>query len=81
MTGLKFALASQHLFEYGRAKGYFWAFFFISFQFLRSAADLAIIYTVARTQEDFELTIGEVTAILLYVRTLLMNSGSITNNI
>lgn len=42
---------------------------------------MAIIYIVSRTYSYFDLSIGEVTAILLYVRTIMNNSGSIVNNI
>lgn len=81
MTVLRFAIASQQVFEYGRAKGYFWSIFFLSYKFLQSCGDVAIIYIISVTFEDFELSIGEVTAIMLYVRTLMNNAGSITNNI
>ena len=81
MTVLKFAISSQQVFEYGRAKGYFWSVFFLSYKFLQSCGDVAIIYIISITYEDFELSIGEVTAIMLYVRTLMNNAGSITNNI
>jgi len=30
MTTLKFEVASQELFEYGRATGYFWSIYFLS---------------------------------------------------
>ena len=69
------------MFEYGRSKGYFWAFFFIAYKTLQSLADLLIIYIVSQTFSYFELTIGEVTAILLYVRTIMNNAGTLTNNI
>lgn len=29
-ANLKFQIASQELFEYGRSKGYFWALYFMS---------------------------------------------------
>ena len=44
-------------------------------------SDLGIIWVVAKTYDTFNLSIGEVTAVMLYVRTLTNNSGSITNNI
>ena len=69
------------MFEYGRSKGYFWAFFFIAYKTLQSVADLLIIYIVSQTFDYFDLTIGEVTAILLYVRTIMNNSGTLVNNI
>lgn len=69
------------MFEYGRSKGYFWAFFFIAYKTLQSLADLLIIYIVSQTFDYFDLTIGEVTAILLYVRTIMNNSGTLVNNI
>ena len=40
-----------------------------------------MIYFVARTYDSFGLDLGQVTAVMLYVRTLMNNSGSITNNI
>lgn len=80
-TSLRFAIASQDVFEYGRSKGYFWALFFLSYRTLQFLADVAIIYTISRTFEYFELSIGEVTAILLYTRTIMNNAGAITNNI
>lgn len=48
---------------------------------MASLTDLGIIWIVARWYEDFNLTLGEVTAVMLYVRTLMNHSGSITNNI
>jgi ABC-type multidrug transport system fused ATPase/permease subunit len=80
-TGLNFALASQEVFEYGRSKGYFWGLYFIAQKKLQSVADIAIIYIVSRTFGYFDLSIGEVTAILLYVRTIMSNAGTITNNV
>mmetsp|Transcript_23732 Transcript_23732/g.29496 ORF Transcript_23732/g.29496 Transcript_23732/m.29496 type:complete len:331 (+) Transcript_23732:760-1752(+) len=80
-SSLKFAIASQEVFEYGRSKGYFWALFFLSFRTLQFLADVAIIYTISRLYDYFDLTIGEVTAILLYTRTIMNNAGAITNNI
>lgn len=81
MTVLRFATASQEVFEYGRAKGYLWALYFLSAKFLQSLGDIAIIYIISVTYEKFNLSIGEVTAIMLYVRTLMDNSGQITSNI
>lgn len=40
-----------------------------------------MIYILAKTMGYFELTIGEVTAIMLYIRTIMNNTGSLTNNI
>ena len=40
-----------------------------------------IIWAISRTYEKFGLTIGEVTAVMLYVRTIMNNTGSLTNNI
>ena len=48
---------------------------------MANVSDLAIIYIIARTYERFNLTLGDVTAVMLYVRTLMNNAGSITNNI
>lgn len=81
MTSLKFALANQHVFEYGRTKGYFWALFFLSYKFLTAGGDLLIIFIISKTFVKFELTIGQITGIMLYVRVIMQNSGSITNNI
>ena len=69
------------MFEYGRAKGYFWSLFFLSYKFLAAGGDTAIIYIISRVFIDFELTIGQVTAIMLYVRTLMQNAGNITTNL
>jgi len=80
-TSLRFATTSQDVFEYGRSKGYFWALFFLSYRTLQFLADVAIVYTISRTYEDFELNIGQVTAILLYTRTIMNNAGALTNNI
>ena len=48
---------------------------------MAAGGDVAIIYIIAKTYKTFNLTIGEITAILLYVRTLQNNAGAITNNI
>jgi len=48
---------------------------------LRALGDVAIIYIISETYTKFELNIGEVTAIMLYVRTLMSNSSMVTNNI
>ena len=81
MSVLKFSLASQEVFEHGRARGYFWAFFFIGVKFMAAGGQLGIIFIISRTYEHFELSIGEVTAIMLYVSTIMSNFGNITNNI
>ena len=44
-------------------------------------ADVAIIYIIVKTYKSFDLSIGEVTAILLYVRTLQTNLNAITTNV
>ena len=80
-SALRFAIASQEVFEYGRSKGYFWALFFLSFRTLQFLADVAIIYIISQLYDYFDLTIGQVTAILLYTRTIMNNAGAITNNI
>ena len=81
MTTLRFASKNQSVFEYGRSKGYIWGIYFIGYRTMASLTDLGIIWIVARWYEDFNLTLGEVTAVMLYVRTLMNHSGSITNNI
>ena len=48
---------------------------------MANAGDVAIVMIVRATFEDFELTIGEVTSVFLYVRTLMLNATVITNNI
>jgi len=55
--------------------------FFLAYRTLQFLADILIIYIISRTFEHFELNIGEITAILLYVRTIMSNTGAITNNI
>ena len=69
------------MFEYGRTKGYFWALFFLSYKFLSSGGDLLIIFIISKTFDKFGLTIGQITGIMLYVRTIMNNAGSVTNNI
>ena len=81
VDSLKFALQNQHVFENGRARSYFWAFFFMGFGLFARGGDLAIIYIICIKYLDYGLTIGEVFAILMYVRTIMANTGSITNNI
>lgn len=80
-NSLRFALQNQHVFENGRARSYFWAFFFMGFGFFARGGDLAIIYIICLKYLDYGLSIGEVTAILMYVRTIMSNVGAITNNI
>ena len=80
-SALRFSIASQEVFEYGRSKGYFWALFFLSFRTLQFLADVAIIYIISQLYDYFDLSIGQVTAILLYTRTIMNNAGAITNNI
>ena len=81
LNSMNFALASQDVFEYGRSKGYFFGLYFISQKKVQSLADIAIIYIVSHTFSYFDLSIGEVTAILLYVRTIMQNAGTVTNNV
>lgn len=69
------------MFEYGRTRGYLWALFFISFKFLGSGGDVLILYIITLNFINFGLTIGTVTTLLLYCRTIIMNGGSLTNNI
>ena len=44
-------------------------------------ADVAIIFIIAKTYKSFDLSMGEITAILLYVRTLQSNLNAITTNV
>jgi len=81
MCSTKFQLASQDVFEYGRTRGYLWALFFISFKFLGSGGDVLILYIVTLNFVNFGLTIGAVTTLLMYCRTIIMNAGALTNNI
>lgn len=48
---------------------------------MSAGGQLGIIYIISRTYEHFGLSIGEVTAIMLYVSTIMSNFGNITNNI
>ena len=48
---------------------------------LARGGDLAIIYIICLKYADYGLSIGEVTAILMYVRTIMANVGAITNNV
>ena len=81
VDSLKFALQNQHVFENGRARSYFWAFFFMGFGLFARGGDLAIIYIICIKYIDYGLSIGQVFAILMYVRTVMSNVGSITNNV
>ena len=49
--------------------------------FFARGADLAIIYIICLKFKDWNMSIGEVFAILMYVRTIMANVGSITNNV
>ena len=42
---------------------------------------MAIIFIIANTYKRFDLSMGEITAILLYVRTLQSNLNAITTNV
>ena len=42
---------------------------------------MAIIFIIAKTYKRFDLSMGEITAILLYVRTLQSNLNAITSNV
>ena len=53
----------------------------MGFGLFARGGDLAIIYIICLKYTDYGLTIGEVFAILMYVRTVMANTGSITNNI
>lgn len=81
MVTLKYNLASQKVFEYARAKGYFWALFWVAYKFLGAGGDLALIYIIAHNMKKFDLTIGEVTAIMLYIKNIISNVSTITGSI
>ena len=81
MTFLKYAKANQTVFEYGRTKSWYYVITMIGFKTLASLADLGIIFALSRTYQDFDMTIGEVTAILLYVRVIRNHNGSLIDNI
>ena len=81
MTFLRFATINQSVFEVGRARGYYWAIYFFGYKAMDHLSSLAIIYLVARTYESLNLTIGEVAAVMLYVRAVMNNAGAVTNNI
>ena len=55
--------------------------YFVGQKFLGAGGDLALIYILVKTYGKFGLSIGEVTAIMLYVRTIMNNTGMLTNNI
>ena len=80
MTFLRFASINQSVFEYGRARGYYWAIYFFGYKCMDHLSALAIIYLIARTYEQLNLTIGEVAAVMLYVRAIMNNAGTVTNN-
>ena len=81
MTFLRFATINQSVFEVGRARGYYWAIYFFGYKAMDHLSALGIIYLVARTYEQLDLTIGEVAAVMLYVRAVMNNAGAVTNNI
>ena len=49
--------------------------------FLKPLAETAIVFIIARNFYELDLTVGEVTAIMLYVRTVMLNTSNIANNI
>jgi len=53
----------------------------MGFGLFARGGDLAIIYIICIKYLDYGLTIGQVFAILMYVRTVMSNVGSITNNV
>ena len=69
------------MFEYGRSRGYLWAFFFLGVNFLKPVAELTIVYIISKNFYALELTVGEVTAIMMYVRTIMLNTSNIANNV
>ena len=81
MTFYKYAKANQSVFEYGRTKSWFSVIWLIGFKTLASLADLGIIFALSRTYQDFDMSIGEVTAVLLYVRVIRNHNGSLIDNI
>ena len=81
MTSLRFQLASQELFDYGRAKGYIRCLFFFTQRILANLGDVMIVLIIRSTFQDFGLSIGDVTAVFLYVRTLMLHASIITNNL
>lgn len=81
MTFLRFATINQSVFEVGRARGYYWAIYFFGYKAMDHLSALGIIYLVARTYEQLDLTIGEVAAVMLYVRAVMSNAGAVTTNI
>ena len=74
IAGLKFAIENQNCFLYGRVKGYFWCCYFMSNTFLGSGGDVAMIYIMSRVYSTYGLSVGEITAILMYVRLIQMQS-------
>ena len=81
MATLRFFKVNQDVFEYGRATSYIRCVFFLSQRILANFGDVAIVLVVRATFVEYELTIGEITAIFLYVRTLMLNATVITNNL
>ena len=81
MTCYKFALANYNVFEYGRTKSWYSVVMLLGFRTLSYLADLAIVYILSRTYQDFGMSIGEVTAMLLYVRVIRLHNHSMVDHI
>ena len=64
----KFEKANWEVFEFGRSRAYFWALFFFSNGVLGQGATVVIILIMSLYFEQFGMTAGKATAILLYQR-------------
>ena len=58
--------ASWDVFEYGRSRAYFWAVFFFSQSCIGQGATVLLIFLLSKFFEDFEMTAGKATSVLLY---------------
>ena len=64
----KFEKANWEVFEFGRSRAYFWALFFFANGVLGQGATVVIILVMSLYFEEFGMTAGKATAILLYQR-------------
>ena len=64
----KFEKANWEVFEHGRSRAYFWALFFFANGVLGQGATVVIILIMSMYFEQFGMTAGRATAILLYQR-------------
>ena len=80
MTLVKFIIKTQELFEYGRARTYFWGAYQVSTKFLGGIGDIFLIFFLTTYMDYYELSIGEVTAIMLYVRVIMNNNNALFIN-